>query len=153
MPTYQGELKRTVTESKKKIDVEYLLFWYFGIVFACVPVIIDIIFRLYQGGKIDVDFLIELSLKGDVGWIIATIIGMTIIECYLANKVPKSLFIKIFFYLSILLWLIDYGTYIIIRYFVEVDENKNIFPVIFLIVTFVLTLCFCSPLRIKEVER
>lgn len=147
---YNGEIKRKSIKKKETIDWKSLLLWYTGIIISFLPIIVDMCVHLSNHQYFTQEYWINVCLKGDLLWILATIIVLTIID-YVGGNTKKEGFKLICIIVGIVLWGISFAIWCIFKYVYPKDYNGQI-PITITLVIGGLTLLFCSPLQIKKVE-
>lgn len=147
---YNGQIKRKNVKRKKTIDWKSLLLWYTGIIISFLPIIVDMCVYLAKHHTFAQKYWINLCLKGDLLWILATIIVLTILDCIGANAEKKG-FRLVCIIIGIILWGISFVIWCVFKYIYPENYNGEV-PVIITLVIGGLTLLFCSPLQIRKVE-
>lgn len=147
---YNGKIKRRRIKKKKKINVKSLFLWYLGIVISFLPILIDMFVYLSENKNFTKQYWIGVCLRGDVLWILATIIILTSID-YFSNVEKKGSIKLVCAILGMVLWGIVFAIWSVFKYIYAVDYERN-FPIIVTFVVAAITLMCCSPLQIKVEE-
>lgn len=149
---YNGNIKRRTIKKKSEINFGALFMWYLGIVVSFLPIIIDMCVYLAKNTKLNMQYWINTCLKGDLLWILATIIVLTIID-YLGNesekvnKGYKSLFSKV----GMVLWGVVFAMWTVFKYVFPTDYTRK-WPIAVTLIFAAITLIICTPLQVKIVE-
>lgn len=147
---YNGKIERCSIKKKKKINIKSLLLWYLGIVISFLPILIDMIVYLSKNENFTKQYWIGVCLRGDVLWILATIIILTAID-YFSNDEKKGTLKLVCAIIGMVLWGVVFAIWSVFKYIYTVDYERN-FPIIVTFVVSAITLMCCSPLQIKIEE-
>lgn len=149
---YNGKIARVEKKGKIKINFKSLLLWYLGIIVSFLPIIIDMFVYLSTNSKFNQKYWIEICLRGDLLWILATIIILTLID-YLSNEKAreKGRLKSVCAIVSLILWGVVFVIWCVFKY-IYPENYEGQFPISVTIVLASVTLFCCSPLQVKIVE-
>lgn len=147
---YNGKIERYNIRKKKKINIKSLLLWYLGIVISFLPILIDMFVYLSKSENFTKQYWIGICLRGDVLWILATIIILTSID-YFSDDEKKGTLKLVCAILGMVLWGVVFVIWVVFKYIYAVDYERD-FPIIVTFVIAAITLMCCSPLQIKIEE-
>lgn len=150
---YIGKIQRVeVIEKKnrKHFDWLKLIIWYIGVIISFVPVFIEALIYLASNTTLDKDFALKVCTKGDVLWILATLLILTLVECYIeADKIVG--FKKWIGVLGVVVWGLCCAIWIIFKYIYPEDFKGSIVIWICGIIAS-LVIVICSTLQLGDVE-
>ncbi len=147
---YKGEIKSYRLKKKKKVNVKAFLLWYLGVVISFVPIFLDVIVFLSENDRITEEYWIEICLKGDVLWILATLIVLTVIDYFSDNRRKKGFELACAI-VGMIMWGVVSAVWIIFKYIYTEDYKRN-FPVAVTLIVIGITLTCCTPLQVKTME-
>lgn len=90
---YQGKMIRKVcTTSATKLQVNWtkLIIWYIGVIVSFTPILVEVFIYLKDHMYLDMDFWFKICTKGDVLWILATLLVLTLVEYYVGDTKRSS---------------------------------------------------------------
>lgn len=137
----------------KKISWKSLFWWYLGIMISLIPGFFEAIVYLADHEELDLEFWIKLSLRGDLLWVLATIMAISFIDYIISLRAKKTNFTalkKVCLIVAGILWGVTFGIWIIFKYVYPSDFGRAI-PVIITAALFAVTVLVCSPLHVEEV--
>lgn len=147
---YTGQIKKHNKKKKAKINWKSLIIWYIGIILSFLPILVDMCVYLSKHDSFELEYWINVCLKGDLLWIFATILILTIID-YAANGNKTSGFKNVCMISGVILWGLTFGLWLLFKYVYPEDYN-GLFPIIMTAIFGGVALIVCSPLQIKKVE-
>ncbi len=147
---YEGKIEKYITKKKKRINIKSLFLWYLGIVISFLPILVDMLVYLSKHKNFSNKYWLSICLKGDVLWILATIIVLTLIDYY-GNEEKRGQFKSVCAICGIVTWGVVFAIWTVFKYIYDTKYEGNI-PVVVTAIVAVVTLSFCSPLQIKKEE-
>lgn len=147
---YNGEIKSYRIKKKNKANWKLLLLWYTGIVVSFLPIFVDILVFLSQNDKITRKYWTEVCLKGDILWILATIIVLTVID-YISEDGRKRGIKKVCAVVATIMWGVVFAVWVVFKY-IYAENHENNLPVATTLIIAGITLTCCSPLQVKKME-
>lgn len=146
--SYEGKVKKRIYKKRAKIKIDFksYLFWWGGIVISFFPVFIDILVHEAHKESFDKAYWSQLCLKGDILWILATILIMTVISY--ENDEHNSNIVNNCSKVCTVLWGCACICWGIFKYEFPNDYIGN-WPIIITCSLGVLVVLFCSPLQIR----
>ncbi|MDE7176858.1 MAG: hypothetical protein K2O59_03510 [Lachnospiraceae bacterium] len=153
---YIGKIQRVeVTEKKdrKHFDWLKLIIWYIGVIISFVPIFIEALIYLASNATLDKKFAMKVCTKGDVLWILATLLILTLVECYIeADKLVG--FKKWIGVLGVVAWGLCCAIWIVFKYIYPENYNGNVvFWICGIIGSVVIVICSTLQLGVAEVEK
>lgn len=153
---YIGKIQRVeVTKKKswKHFDWLKLIIWYIGVIISLVPIFIEALIYLASNATLDKSFALKVCTKGDVLWILATLLILTLVECYIeADKMVG--FKKWLGVLGVVAWGLCCAIWIVFKYIYPEDFKGNIvFWICGIIASVVIVTCSTLQLGVVEVEK
>lgn len=143
-------LKKKITTKKKRLNWKSLILWYVGIFVSFIPVFIEAIVYLASHDDLDWNFWIQLSLCGDLLWVLATIMAISVIDYIGETKTNFTVIKKVCVVVAVILWGCTCGVWVIFKY-IYPSEFANTTPVIITAIFSAITVLVCSPLHVEEV--
>lgn len=147
---YSGKIERCSIKKKRKTNIKALLLWYLGIVISFLPIFLDMMVFLSEHDQVTKEYWIRACLKGDILWILATIIVLTVID-YFGDERKKSGYRLLLAIIGIVIWGIVFAVWAIFKYVYAADYEKDL-PVVITLIATGITLTCCSPLQVKIME-
>ena len=153
---YIGKIQRvevTKKKSRKHFDWLKLIIWYIGVIISLVPIFIEALRYLASNTTLDKRFALKVCTKGDVLWILATLLILTLVECYIeADKMVG--FKKWLGVLGVVTWGLCCAIWIVFKYIYPEDFKGNIvFWICGIIASVVIVICSTLQLGVVEVEK
>lgn len=153
---YIGKIQRvevTKKKSRKHFDWLKLIIWYIGVIISLVPIFIEALIYLASNTTLDKRFALKVCTKGDVLWILATLLILTLVECYIeADKMVG--FKKWLGVLGVVAWGLCCAIWIVFKYIYPEDFKGNIvFWICGIIASVVIVICSTLQLGVVEVEK
>ena len=148
---YTGTIKRRRKKKKTAINIRSIALWYAGILVSFTPVAIDVVAYLAKD-TLNRSYWVKVCLRGDILWILATIIVLTVIDYVSDNGNRNGILQRICAVFAIVMWGIVFGLWILFKYVYPADYDKDL-PVILTLIVAAVTILCCSPLQVKEAEK
>lgn len=146
---YKGVINRQRVKKKQTINLKSLFLWYVGIVISFFPIIIDMFVYLANHSCFDLEYWVRICLKGDVLWVIATIIVLTSIDYQSdEDERKKGTLQSVCAIVSLILWGVAFAVWIVFKYIYPANYDYS-FPIYVTVFLTAVTLIFCSPLQVK----
>lgn len=117
------------------------------------PIFIEALIYLASNPALDKEFALKVCAKGDVLWILATLLILTLVECYIdAGKLAG--FKKWVGVLGVVVWGVCCAIWIVFKYIYPEHYNGNIvFWICSVIGCVVIVICSTLQLGVVEVEK
>lgn len=147
---YNGKIESKTFKKKKKIDIRSFVLWYIGIVFSFLPIFFDMIVFLSDHERVTKEYWTGVCLKGDILWILATVIVLTVVDYFSDGKKKKGYKVR-FAVAGIIMWGIVFGFWIVFKY-VYATDFKGDWPIAITLIVAGFTLTCCTPLQVKLME-
>lgn len=147
---YNGKIESKTVIKKKKTNVKAFILWYVGIVISFLPVFLDGLIYLSEHDRFTERYWMGVCLKGDVLWILATIIVLTVID-YFSDGGRKRGYKLGFAIAGIVMWGIVFAVWIVFKYIYAADY-EGIGPIVITLIAAGITLTCCTPLQVKLME-
>lgn len=148
---YNGKIESYSVKKKKKVNFKSFFLWYLGIVISFFPIFADMIVFKSKNEQFTEEYWIGVCLRGDILWILATVIILTIIDYFSDNNETKKGFKLGCAIIGAVMWGVVFAIWIIFKYIYAADYEKD-FPVVITLIVAGFTLTFCSPLQVKMME-
>lgn len=147
---YNGRIESYSVKKKKKVNFKSFFLWYLGIVISFLPIFIDMVVFKAKNEQFTKEYWIGVCLRGDVLWILATVIILTIIDYFSDNNEKKGF--KLGFAITgAVMWGVVFAIWIVFKYIYTVDYEKD-FPIVITLIVVGVTVTLCSPLQVKTME-
>lgn len=152
---YRGKVQeRTIiedTQQKRKISWVKVIIWYIGFLISFIPIFIDALVYLNDHRELDTPFFRYVCTKGDVLWILATLLILTVIEGCLNATVIENSFGKWFLIAGAVIWGICFAIWVVFKYIYPDGFDGDIVLWVNGIMVCV-ALIICSGLQMRYVE-
>lgn len=149
---YNGKIERHRREKKNIMNIRELILWYVGILISLVPVLIDVLAYLGNHDALGHDYWVTMCLRGDLLWVLATIIVVTLIDYISDTEAKRDTLRLVCAVIAALMWGLAFAMWIVFKYIYPSDYSRDI-PIVLTVVVAIITLLCCSPLQVKEVEK
>lgn len=157
---YIGKVQRVeITEKKnrKHFELLKLIIWYIGVIISFIPIFIEALIYLASHTTLDKEFALKVCTKGDVLWILATLLILTLVESYIETDkiVGFKKWIRV---LGVVVWGLCCAIWIVFKYiypesFPENFRGDIVFWICGTIASVVIVICSTLQLGVVEVEK
>ena len=127
---YNGKVsQRTVINDnavKRKIEWGKTIVWYVGVLVSFMPIFIEALVYLKNHPMIDENFFLQVCTKGDVLWILATLLILTVIEGYTGSITMESNINKWLLAAGSIMWGLCFAAWVVFKYIYPENFNGSI---------------------------
>ena len=142
---YNGNIKEnkiTIT-TNEQVHWKQLLIWYVGWVVSFIPVFTDVLVYLAKNDKLTLNYWISRCIHGDILWIIATIVILSVIDHLTDDKEQNTGML-----IAGLILLVFVAIVWAIFKYLYPPTYTHLFPFVITCIAFVLSLVICTFLQI-----
>lgn len=147
---YNGKIESETVRKKRNVNIKSFVLWYIGIVISFLPIFLDIMVFLSKHDRLTKKYWTGVCLKGDVLWILATVIVLTVIDYFSDGARKKGYKLK-FAIAGIIMWGIVCAIWMVFKYVYAADYEGD-WPIVVTLIVAGLTLTCCTPLQVKLME-
>lgn len=127
---YKGKVQeRTIIDNtiqNGRIEWGKMIVWYIGVLISFIPIFIELLVYLKDHSTIDKIFFLQVCTKGDVLWILATLLILTVIEGCTGSITVESNISKWLLMAGAIIWGLCFAVWIVFKYIYPNDFKGNI---------------------------
>lgn len=149
MTKYDGKIKRNKRKVRRKHHTNWklLIIWFISVLISFIPVFLDILVYTGNNATLTTSYWISACLHGDILWIIATILVLSIMD-YITDVTNKNNELLI---VGIVLWGLITAIWVVFKYNFP-DTYSGKLPILLTVFILLLSIPLCTFLQFKTVE-